>query len=67
MAEKASEYAEPHFSSREFKLEAVRLSDQTEKSAAQQASVGKRGRPTLVLTTGVASAPAPEALSDLLR
>jgi len=35
MAEKAPEYAEPRFYSREFKLEAVRLSEHTEKSVAQ--------------------------------
>lgn len=37
MAEKAPEYAEPRFYSREFKLEAVRLSEHTEKSVAQLA------------------------------
>jgi transposase len=35
MAEKAAEYAEPRFYSREFKLEAVRLSETSEKSVAQ--------------------------------
>jgi transposase len=35
MAETAAQYAEPHFYTREFKLEAVRLSEQTEKSVAQ--------------------------------
>jgi transposase len=34
MAENASQYAEPHFYSREFKLEAVRLSEHTDKSVA---------------------------------
>ena len=34
MAEKAAEYLEPRFYSREFKLEAVRLSETTEKSVA---------------------------------
>jgi transposase len=35
MAEQSPEYAEPRFFSREFKLEAVRLSETTEKSVAQ--------------------------------
>jgi transposase len=35
MAEKAAEYPEPQFYTREFKLEAVRLSGTTEKSIAQ--------------------------------
>jgi transposase len=35
MAENAAEYLEPRFYSREFKLEAVRLSEHTEKSVAQ--------------------------------
>jgi transposase len=35
MAETAPQYAEPHFYSREFKLEAVRLSENSEKSVAQ--------------------------------
>ena len=35
MAETAPQYSEPQFYSREFKLEAVRLSDHTEKSVAQ--------------------------------
>jgi transposase len=35
MAETASQYPEPHFYSREFKLEAVRLSEHTDKSVAQ--------------------------------
>jgi transposase-like protein len=35
MAETAPQYAEPHFYTRKFKLEAVRLSETTEKSAAQ--------------------------------
>jgi transposase len=35
MAETASQYSEPQFHSREFKLEAVRLSEHTDKSVAQ--------------------------------
>jgi transposase len=35
MAAKAAEYPEPRFHSREFKLEAVRLSENSEKSVAQ--------------------------------
>jgi transposase len=35
MAEKPLEFREPQFYSREFKLEAVRLSETTEKSVAQ--------------------------------
>lgn len=35
MAAKAPEYPEPRFYSREFKLEAVRLSESSEKSVAQ--------------------------------
>jgi transposase len=35
MAEEVPEYQEPRFYSREFKLEAVRLSETTEKSVAQ--------------------------------
>jgi hypothetical protein len=35
MAETAPQYPEPHFYTREFKLEAVRLSDNTDKSVAQ--------------------------------
>src|SRR5215469_6476938 len=35
MAEKAAEYPEPRFYSREFKLEAVRLSETSGKSMAQ--------------------------------
>jgi transposase-like protein len=34
MAETAPQYSEPHFYSHEFKLEAVRLSGQTDKSMA---------------------------------
>src|SRR5258706_14223497 len=35
MAEEAHEYPEPRFYSREFKLEAVRLSESSEKTVAQ--------------------------------
>ena len=35
MAEDTHEHPEPHFYTREFKLEAVRLSENTEKSVAQ--------------------------------
>jgi transposase-like protein len=35
MAEEAHEYPEPRFYSREFKLEAVRLSETSEKTVAQ--------------------------------
>jgi transposase len=45
MADKVPEYPEPRFYSREFKLEAVRLSDHTEKSVAQIArELGVRER-----------------------
>lgn len=37
MAEEAHEYPEPRFYSREFKLEAVRLSETSEKTVAQVA------------------------------
>jgi transposase len=47
MAEKAAEYPEPRFYSREFKLEAVRLSETSGQSMAQIAR--ELGLPTGVL------------------
>ena len=45
MAEQSPEYPEPRFYSREFKLEAVRLSETTDKSIAQIArELGVRER-----------------------
>jgi transposase len=45
MAEQSPEYPEPRFYSREFKLEAVRLSEHTDKSVAQIArELGVRER-----------------------
>src|SRR5258708_28576970 len=50
MAEEAHEYPEPRFYSREFKLEAVRLSETSEKTVAQIARDGGRA---LVLAADV--------------
>ena len=51
MAEKAAEYPEPRFYSREFKLEAVRLSDTSGKSMSQTAR--ELGLPDGVLYTSI--------------